>query len=333
MKNLISLNEKIFIAGANGMVGNAIKNKLVDSNYGKKENNGIIFSPSRKELNLLNINEVKTWFKNNKPSVVIIAAAKVGGIFANYNEPAHFILENLKIQNNIIETAWKSGVKRLLFLGSSCIYPKFASQPIREEFLMNGLLEPTNEFYAIAKIAGLKLCESLRIQYDFDAITLMPTNLYGKGDNYNLKNGHVMAALIRKFVEARNNSKDEVVCWGTGAPLREFLHVEDLADAALFVLEKWDPKSKNAPLDENGIPLKYLNVGTGNVISIKELSKKIATVTKFKGSILWDSSKPDGTPKKQLNVSKIRKLGWEAKIKLDDGIIKTINDYKSLISQ
>ena len=330
MKNLISLNERIFIAGSNGMVGKAIKRKLLDCDYGQKINEGTILAPSREELDLLDIDAVKNWFKTYKPTITIIAAAKVGGIFANYTEPAAFILENLKIQNNLIETSWLSGVKRLLFLGSSCIYPKFTSQPIKEESLLDGFLEPTNEFYAIAKIAGLKLCESLRIQYDFDAISLMPTNLYGRGDNYDLKNGHVMAALIRKFIEAEAKSYPEVVCWGSGAPLREFLNVEDLAEAALFALEKWDPKSKNAPLDKDGNPLNFLNVGTGKIISIRELSKKIGNFTNFKGEILWDKSKPDGTPKKQLDVSRINKLGWEAKIKLDEGIVKTINEYKKI---
>ncbi len=328
MKNLISLDEKIFIAGSNGMVGSAIKRKLLRSNYGKKMNGGVILSPTREELDLLDINAVKEWFKTNQPTVTIVAAAKVGGIFANYNEPASFILENLKIQNNLIETSWLSGVKRLLFLGSSCIYPKFTKQPIEEESLMDGFLESTNEFYAIAKIAGLKLCESLRIQHNFDAISLMPTNLYGRGDNYDLKNGHVMAALIRKFIEAESNSHPQVICWGTGTPYREFLNVEDLAEAALFVLEKWDPRAKDAPLDKYGKPLTHLNVGTGEVISIDNLSKKIAKFTNYKGEIIWDKSKPDGTPKKQLNVSKIKHLGWEAKINLDHGIKKTINEFK-----
>ncbi len=219
----LSKQDKIFIAGSSGMVGSAIKKVLIKSNYGNKELNGNIYCPTRKDLNLLNFQDVKNWFNKFRPDIVIIAAAKVGGIYANKNKPYDFILENLKIQNNIIEVAWQTGVKRLLFLGSSCIYPKFAKQPIAEEYLLSGTLEKTNEFYAIAKIAGIKLCESLRKQYNFDAISLMPTNLYGPGDNYHPKNSHVLPALIRKFYEAKKNNLDTVTCWGSGKPLREFL--------------------------------------------------------------------------------------------------------------
>ena len=276
---------------------------------------------------MLKIKDVESWFKLNKPNVVIIAAAKVGGILANSSEPTEFLLENLKIQNNLIETSWRYGVRRLLFLGSSCIYPKFAEQPITEEALLTGELEPTNEWYAIAKIAGIKLCEALRIQYSFDAISLMPTNLYGPGDNYNSLNSHVMASLIRKFYNASIKKDPEVICWGTGNPLREFLHVDDLGDAAVFALESWNTFSKNAPLDQAGEPLLFLNVGTGRDISIRELAKKISVIVNYQGKIIWDHTKPDGTPKKQLNIKRLLELGWEPKITLEEGIQRTLKDF------
>ena len=332
MVNKILLGEKIFVAGANGMAGSSICRMLERHGYGLNKNNGKILKPNRKELNLLNLNEVENWFKKNQPTIVILAAAKVGGILANSTLPADFILQNIKIQTNVIETSWRAGVKRLLFLGSSCIYPKFANQPIKEESLLKGSLEKTNEGYAISKIAGIKLCESLRIQYGFDAISLMPTNLYGPGDNYHETESHVMAALIRKFYEANENKSKSVTCWGTGSPLREFMHVDDLGEAVVFALENWFPEAGNAPLDENGNPLLYLNIGTGLDISIKDLSTKIATAIGFKGKVIWDRSKPDGTPKKQLDISKIKTLGWSSKIELDQGIRNTIssfiNEYK-----
>ena len=327
MKKLISKSERFFIAGSRGMAGQAIVKALRSSGYGENENEGILLTPSREELNLLNLHEVENWFLANKPTVVILAAAKVGGIFANNIYPADFIFENLKIQNNVIEMAYKYGVKRFLFLGSSCIYPKYASQPISEESLLTGALEPTNQWYAIAKIAGIKLCESFRKQYKFDAISLMPTNLYGPGDNYHPKNSHVMASLIRKFYLAASDSLPSVSCWGSGKPFREFMHVDDLGNAVLFALENWDPSSKNAPLDSNGEPLLILNVGTGLDISIKDLSQKIAKFSNFKGQILWDKSKPDGTPKKLLNITKIRQLGWQPSIDLDTGIIRTLREF------
>ena len=237
--------------------------------------------------------------------------------------PTEFLLENLKIQTNIIETSWKTGVKRLLFLGSSCIYPKFANQPIDEESLLSGELESTNQWYAIAKISGIKLCEALRRQYDFDAISLMPTNLYGPGDNYHPQNSHVMASLINKFHYACKESLPNVTCWGTGKPYREFLHVDDLGDAVLFCLEHWDPNSKNAPSDKYGNKLSLLNVGSGVEITIKDLAKKISKLLNYNGNILWDDSKPDGTPRKKLNSLKINQLGWHSKISLDEGILKT----------
>ena len=324
MQKLISKDERFFIAGSNGMVGKAIIRALKKSGYGKKENKGTLLTPSRKELNLLNFRDVESWFQKNKPTIVILAAAKVGGIYANYSQPADFILENLKIQNNVIEMAWKYNVKRFLFLGSSCIYPKFASQPISEESLLTGGLETTNQSYAIAKIAGIKLCESLRKQYKFDSISLMPTNLYGPGDNYHPENSHVMAALIRKFLIATRDSLPAVNCWGTGSPFREFMHVDDLGEGVVFALEKWNPDAINAPHDIEGNPLLILNIGTGKDISIKDLAEKIALLTKYKGKILWDKSKPDGTPKKLLDIKNIKLLGWEPKIKLDQGIEMTI---------
>ena len=330
MNNFKKLNhqDKIFIAGSSGMVGSAIKKVLIKSNYGIKELNGKIYCPTSKDLNLLNFQDVKNWFSKYKPDIVIIAAAKVGGIYANKTKPFDFILENLKIQNNIIEVAWQSGVKRLLFLGSSCIYPKFAKQPISEEYLLSGTLEKTNEFYAIAKIAGIKLCESLRKQYNFDAISLMPTNLYGPGDNYHPKNSHVIPSLIRRFYEAKYKDLKEVNCWGSGDALREFLYVDDLAEACLFTLENWDPSNSYSPKTKDGDPLDILNVGSEEEISIKDLATKISQIVGFKGNILWDSNKPDGTPRKKLDNRRINSLGWYPKINLDIGLRKTLIDFE-----
>ena len=322
----ININEKIFVAGSNGMVGSAICRELIKSGYGLKENNGLLLTPTRKELNLLDYRDVNTWFTLNKPSVVILAAAKVGGIYANNQKPSEFILENLKIQNNVTELAWRHGVKKFLFLGSSCIYPKFSQQPIKEEYLLTDSLEKTNEFYAIAKIAGIKLCESLRKQHNFNAISLMPTNLYGPRDNYHLENSHVLPALIRKFSEAKEFNKSEVICWGTGKPLREFLYVNDLAEACIFVLEKCfgDIKCKENYIKDD---LSWLNVGSKYEISIKDLAQKIALKCGYTGKIIWDESKPDGTPRKKLDISKLSSLGWEAKTNLDDGISKTLESF------
>tara|TARA_B100000886_G_scaffold340268_1_gene308829 strand:- start:3519 stop:4517 length:999 start_codon:yes stop_codon:yes gene_type:complete len=326
MKKKINFKEKIFIAGSSGMAGSAILKALKRKGYGEPKHNGELLIPKRSDLDLLDESAVHKWFKDNKPSIVVIAAAKVGGILANASQPATFLMENIKIQTNLIEASWKFGVKRLLFLGSSCIYPKFASQPINEESLLSGPLEQTNEPYAIAKIAGIKLCESLRIQYGFDAICLMPTNLYGPGDNYHPTESHVMASLIRKFCNASKNNEN-VMCWGTGSPYREFMHVDDLGEAVVFALEKWDPNSQDSPKDQYGTPLIYLNVGTGKDISIFDLAKKIAKITDFHGKVIWDKTKPDGTPKKQLDISKITKLGWEAKIDLEEGIKSTVSEF------
>ena len=326
MQKKISLSDSIFIAGASGMAGSAIFRALQLKGYGSNKYGGQILTPSRKELNLTNGQEVKRWFDINKPSVVILAAAKVGGILANKNYPVDFLLENLKIQTNTIESSWQSGVKRLLFLGSSCIYPKLTEQPIREESLLSGKLESTNEWYAIAKIAGIKLCEALRIQHGFDAISLMPTNLYGPGDNYHPTDSHVFASLVKKFCDAKKYSYKKVTCWGTGRPMREFMHVDDLGRAVVFALEHWDPSKSNAPLDESNNPLLHINVGTGKDISIFDLANKIAKYTNYEGEIVWDKNKPDGTPKKLLNVDKFKSLGWESEIELDDGIKSTIKE-------
>ena len=309
MGKVINQDDSFFVAGHRGMAGSAICRALKRSGY---EN---LLTASRDELDLLDLQAVQQWFADNKPTVVVLAAAKVGGIHANETYPADFLLENLKIQTNVIETAWRSGVKRLLFLGSSWIYPKFAEQPIKEESLLTGALEPTNEWYAIAKIAGIKLCESLRKQYGFDAISLMPTNLYGPGDNYHPENSHVLPALIRRFHEAKESGAESVTCWGTGSPMREFLHVDDLGEACVFALENWQPKPEE---------LKFLNVGTGVDLSIRELAEAVAHATGFMGAIHWDASKPDGTPKKQLDVSSLKAHGWRARIPLEKGLKSTV---------
>ena len=328
--SIINFKEKIFLAGSSGMVGSSIYKALKKNGYGNKSLGGEIYTPKRVDLDLLNTTEVINWVKTKNPSIVIIAAAKVGGIYANFKNPADFILENLKIQTNIIEAAFKSNVKRLIFLGSSCIYPKFSKQPIKEEYLLEGQLEATNEYYAIAKIAGIKLCEALNLQYGFNSIALMPTNLYGPGDNYKSDESHVMAALIKKFSDAKRINSPSVTCWGTGSPLREFLHVDDLSDAVIFCLKNWDPKNHNSPTYNDGRPLYHLNVGTGKVVSIRELALTIASLTNYNGEIIWDKSKPDGTPQKKLDVSRINKLGWKHKIKLKDGIKQTIINYEEI---
>ncbi len=315
--------EKIFIAGANGMVGSSIKRELLKIGYDKNN----LLCPARETLDLLDYKELSEWFINNKPSVVIIAAAKVGGIFANSEEPFDFILQNLKIQTNIIELSWINNVKKLLFLGSSCIYPKYSPQPINENYLLKDSLEKTNEFYAIAKISGIKLCQSLMIQHQFNAICLMPSNLYGPGDNYNLLNSHVIPALIRKFHDAKSRNLKEVICWGDGSPLREFLFVDDLAKACVFLLENWNPVndlSRDEMREESSC---IINVGANDEIKIKDLAKQIAFNIGFKGEITWDKSKPNGTPRKKLDNSKINNLGWLAKTNLNEGLKITIDSY------
>lgn len=322
MSNLISTDDTIFVAGHKGMAGSAISRALSRSGY---KNQLLV---SRSELDLEDATSVSSWFDINRPTVVVLAAAMVGGINANSEMPLDFLLKNLKIQNNIIESAWRTGVKRLLFLGSSCIYPKLAAQPLVEESLLTGALEPTNEGYALAKISGLKLCQYLRSQYSFDAISLMPTNLYGPGDNYNLSASHVLPAFIRRFIEAVDKGQSSVTCWGTGTPFREFLHVDDLGQACVFALENWDPSSPQAPCDPTGKPLTWLNVGTGLDITIRELAESVASAAGFTGQIIWDASKPDGTPKKQLDVSRLASLGWTARIPLDEGLVSTVECFR-----
>ena len=326
MSSLIKADDRFFVAGARGMAGSAICRALEEKGYGDEAKGGALLIPNRQELDLLNAAALKAWYQANTPDVVVLAAAKVGGIVANDTYPADFLLENLKIQTNVIEGAWKAGVRRLLFLGSSCIYPKFAEQPIKEESLLTGSLEPTNEWYAIAKITGIKLCESLRQQYGFDAISLMPTNLYGPGDNYHPENSHVLPALIRRFHEAKEGGLETVTCWGTGSPMREFLHVDDLGKACVFALENWSALDQEAPRDDQGKPLAFLNVGTGVDLTIKELAEQIAAVVGFEGTIEWDTSKPDGTPKKQLEVSRMSGLGWNGQIPLAMGLPAAYGD-------
>ena len=324
----ISKKDKILVAGANGMVGSAIKRLLKERGYGS-QNNGRIFTPSKRELDFTSFQNVEIWFKENKPNIVIIAAAKVGGIFANNENPYEFLLENLQIQINLIEISRVNNVKRLLFLGSSCIYPKSTQQPIKENQLLTGSLEITNEAYALAKIAGLKLCQYARFQKKFDAISLMPSNLYGPGDNYHINNSHVLPALIRKFYEAKINSLNEVECWGDGSPLREFLYVDDLASACIFVLEKWNPAfNRDNTSSQQNNRLTWLNIGTKEEISIKNLAIKISQIIGFKGNIIWNKSKPNGTLRKKLDCSEIYKLGWEPSISITEGIKFTIDDFK-----
>jgi GDP-L-fucose synthase len=306
------------------MAGGSICRALRRAGYGNPDQGGALLTASRTDLDLLDAEAVERWFTSQRPTVVALAAAKVGGIHANSTYPADFLLENLKIQIHVIETAWRHGIRRLLFLGSSCIYPKFAEQPIREEALLTGALEPTNEWYAIAKITGIKLCAALRQQHGFDAISLMPTNLYGPGDNYHHTNSHVLPALIRRFHEAAERGDASVTCWGTGTPLREFLHVDDLGDACVFALEHWQPDADQ---------LQHLNVGTGVDLTIRELAEAVAEATGFRGTIAWDATKPDGTPKKLLDVSRLAALGWRARIPLREGLRDTVRLFREQLDQ
>jgi GDP-L-fucose synthase len=301
---------RIFVAGHRGLVGSAIVRKLEREGYGD------VLVASRDELDLRDAAAVHRFFEREQPAFAFLAAAKVGGILANATYPAEFLRDNLLIEANAIDAAWRSGVRKLLFLGSSCIYPKFAPQPMREEHLLTGELEPTNEWYAIAKIAGIKLCQAYRKQYGFHAISLMPTNLYGPGDNFDLQTSHVLPALIRKFHEAAASGAEEVNVWGTGSPKREFLHVDDLADACLFLMRNYDSPE-------------IVNVGTGVDVSIRELAEMVQQVTGFKGRLIFDTSKPDGTPRKLLDVSKLNGLGWKASIPLERGIAETYRWYRS----
>jgi len=295
---------KIFVAGHRGLVGSAILRRLAAEGYTN------LITRTRQEVDLRDQAVVERFFQEEHPEYVFLAAAKVGGILANHTYPADFIRDNLLIQTNVIDAAYRYGAKKLLFLGSSCIYPKHAPQPLKEEYLLTGLLEPTNEAYAVAKIAGIKMCQAYRRQYGFNAISLMPTNLYGPGDNFDLETSHVLPALIRKFHEAKVLGKDEVVVWGTGTPRREFLHVDDLADAILFLMRYYDSEE-------------IINVGVGEDISISELAELIARIVGFEGKIVYDTSKPDGTPRKLLDVSRIFEMGWRPKIPLEEGIRQT----------
>lgn len=325
---LISRSDKIFVAGHRGMAGSAILRAFSRQGFGDPIHGGALLTADRETLDLLDGPSVQAWFDRHQPEVVVLAAAKVGGIHANSQYAADFILENLKIQNHVIESAWRCGARRFLFLGSSCIYPKLAPQPIREESLLTGSLEPTNEWYAIAKISGIKLCQALRLQHSFDAISLMPTNLYGPGDNYHPTNSHVLPAMIRRFHEAVLNRQETVTCWGSGLPQREFLHVDDLGEACVFALKHWNPSAPHAPCDDQGMPLTFLNVGTGIDLSIGQLAIKVANATGFQGEIRWDTTKPDGTPKKQLDVSRLASLGWKARISLSEGLPETVEEFR-----
>ncbi len=317
----ISKGDSIFVTGHNGMVGSAICRALISHGYKN------ILTVGRSELDLTNELMVKNWFIKNKPNVVILAAAKVGGIMANSNYPVEFLVENIQIQNNLILNSYINKTKRFLFLGSSCIYPKFATQPIREESLLQSPLETTNEAYALAKITGIKLIDYMRKQKSFDGISLMPTNLYGRNDNYDLNNSHVLPALIKKIYEAKINNDKFIECWGTGTPAREFLFVDDLAEAVIFVLDNWNPSSNDAPIDDFGNKLTFLNVGTGIEIRIKDLVDLIKNKIGFEGYVKWDNSKPDGTPKKRLDTSRINKIGWYPKVPLEKGIEETIRYF------
>jgi len=302
-------NAKIYVAGHRGLVGSAIVRRLKSEGY-----NNLLLK-THDEVDLIRQEEVEKFFETEKPEYVFLAAAKVGGIYANDTYSADFIYDNLMVEANVIHNAYKSNVKKLLFLGSSCIYPKLCPQPIKEEYLLSGKLEPTNDSYAIAKIAGIKMCQSYNKQHGANFISVMPTNLYGPGDNFDLKNSHALPALIRKFCDAKKENKDSVVVWGTGNPKREFLFVDDLADACLFLMNNYnDPE--------------IVNIGVGEDISIKNLAELIKDIAGFEGDIVFDATKPDGTPQKLLDVSKINNLGWKAKIGLKEGLKETIKWYE-----
>ena len=302
-------DDVIYVAGHRGMVGSAITRKL------KKEGFNKLVQRTSSELDLRNQAAVHAFFEKERPDHVFLAAAKVGGILANNTYRAEFLYDNLMIQNNVIDAAWRNGVKKLMFLGSSCIYPKMAPQPLKEDALLTGELEPTNEPYAIAKIAGIKMADAYRSQYGCNFISVMPTNLYGPNDNYDLKNSHVLPALIRKFHEAKMNGESSVTLWGTGKPRREFLHADDLADACFFLMQQYN---------EPG----FVNIGTGEDLEIGELAVLIKKIVGYEGKIEHDLSKPDGTPRKLMDVSKLNKLGWRASISLEEGIRRVYEDFK-----
>ena len=303
-------DSRIYVAGHRGLVGSAIWRALERRGFKN------LIGRTRQELDLMDAAAVGKFYAEAKPEFVFIAAAKVGGIHANNTQPAGFLYENLQIQNNLIHAASQAGVKKLLFLGSSCIYPKLAPQPLKEEYLLTGPLEPTNEWYAVAKIAGIKLCQAYRRQHGCDFISAMPTNMYGPNDNYDLNNSHVLPALIRKFHEAKIHNAAEVVCWGTGSPLREFLYADDLGDACVFLMENYSEEQ-------------FINAGSGKEITIRELSELIGRIVGFAGKIVWDASKPDGTPRKLMDNSRLAALGWKPKIDLETGIRLAYQDFLS----
>ena len=299
---------KIYVAGHRGMVGSAIVRELQRQGYTN------IITRTHQELDLLRQEEVERFFEEEKPEYVFLAAAKVGGIIANQNALADFMYENMMLEMNVIHSAWKNGCRKLEFLGSSCIYPKFAPQPMPESCLLTSALEPTNEAYALAKISGLKYCEYLNRQYGTDYISLMPTNLYGPNDNYHPEHSHVLPALIRRFHEAKEQGLDSVTCWGDGSPLREFLYVDDLANLCVFLMNHYSGNET-------------VNAGSGKELTIKELTEKVARIVGYEGKIMWDTTRPNGTPRKLLDVSKAKALGWEAKVGLDEGIRLAYEDF------
>jgi GDP-L-fucose synthase len=302
---------KVFVAGHNGLVGSALCRATARRGYRN------IITRTRAELNLLNSAAVDEFFRSLRPEVVYLAAAKVGGIYANNTYPADFILDNLKVQNNVIESAWRHGVKKLLFLGSSCIYPKMAPQPLKEEYLLTSPLEPTNEPYAVAKIAGIKLCSAMNRQYGTDYISVMPTNLYGPNDNYHRENAHVLPMLLRRFHEAKIEQQASVIVWGTGTPRREFLYVDDMADACVFLMENFSAKDIG----------ELINIGTGTDCTIREIAELVKDVVGYKGNLAFDPTKPDGTPRKLLDVTRLHNLGWRDKTSLREGLVATYKDF------
>jgi GDP-L-fucose synthase len=308
MSDIMNHTSRIFVAGHKGLVGSALCRRLTGAGFSK------LVLKTRAELDLCDQRAVDRFFEMQQPEYVFLSAAKVGGILANSTYPAEFIRDNLALQTNVIHSAWKHGVHKLLFLGSSCVYPRLTSQPIREEYLLTSSLEPTNEWYAIAKIAGIKLAEAYRKQYGFNAISAMPTNLYGPGDNFDLQNSHVLPALMRKFSDAAETRQPEVVVWGTGTPRREFLHVDDLADALVFLMLNYDESSP-------------VNVGTGTDVTIAKLAEMVGHATGYEGTVKYDRTKPDGTPRKLLDTSRLSNLGWSPAITLDAGIASTYRWY------
>jgi GDP-L-fucose synthase len=310
----IARDARIYVAGHRGLVGSAIWRELQRGGYTR------LIGRSHAELDLIDTEAVTRFYAQEKPEYVIIAAAKVGGIMANDTQPVDFLFKNLQIQNSLIHGAYRAGVRKLLFLGSSCIYPRLAPHPLKEEYLLTGPLEPTNQWYAVAKIAGIKLCEAMRRQYKCDFISAMPTNMYGPNDNYDLQASHVLPALIRKFHEAKVAGAPSVVCWGTGAPLREFLYADDLARACVFLLENYSEEQ-------------FINIGSGSEVTIRELTETVRRVIGFIGEIVWDKSKPDGMPRKLMDSSRLRALGWQPRVDLETGIRLAYEDFLKKLAQ